>query len=356
MSTNNSYIISGIQQIGVGIPNVQEAFAWYRRNFGTNIKVFDDAGTAALMLPYTGGLPRERHAILAMNIQGGGGFEIWQYVSRTPEAANFTIQLGDLGLYVTKIKCKDVKALFADFKSKSLELTSEVEHAPDGSLHFFVKDPYNNIFQIVEDSNWFTQNSCLTGGTCGSIIGVSDMEKSLIFYRDILEFSEVIYDKTSVFDDFKGFDGGNSKIRRVLLKNKAPRKGPFGKLLGPTQIELVQVLDRKPEKIFKNRLWGDLGFIHLCFDVVNMDNLKANCAQKGFPFTVDTNANFDMGDAAGRFAYTEDPDGTLFEFVETYKVPVIKKLGWYINLTKRDNSKNLPNWMLKSLKINKVKD
>ena len=30
------------------------------------------------------------------------------------------------------------------------------------------------------------------------------------------------------------------KVRRVLLTHKEARKGPFAKLLGPTQIELVQ--------------------------------------------------------------------------------------------------------------------
>ena len=35
-------VISGIQQIGIGIPNVQEAFDWYRKHFGMDIKVFEE--------------------------------------------------------------------------------------------------------------------------------------------------------------------------------------------------------------------------------------------------------------------------------------------------------------------------
>ncbi|MEZ5172527.1 MAG: hypothetical protein R2850_03205 [Bacteroidia bacterium] len=46
------------------------------------------------MLPYTGGKPWERYAILALNMQGGGGFEIWQYTGREPQPANFNIQVG----------------------------------------------------------------------------------------------------------------------------------------------------------------------------------------------------------------------------------------------------------------------
>lgn len=64
---------------------------------------------------------------------------------------------------------------------------------------------------------------------------------------------------------------------------------------------------------------------------------------------------FDMGEAAGHFAYIEDPDGTLIEFVETHKIPIIKKLGLYLNLRKRNPHKPLPDYILKALKYSKVK-
>ena len=131
--------------------------------------------------------------------------------------------------------------------------------------------------------------------------------------------------------------------------------GAFAKLLGPTTIELVQEIGGKPRKIFENRFWGDWGFIHLCFDVQRMDLLKNDCEKAGFPFTVDSDNSFDMGEAAGRFSYIEDPDGALIEFVETHKVPLMKKIGWYINLKKRDPEKSLPTWMLKAMKMSRVK-
>jgi hypothetical protein len=109
-------------------------------------------------------------------------------------------------------------------------------------------------------------------------------------------------------------------------------------------------------KIFENRFWGDWGFIHLCFDVQGMNALKTECESKGFPFTVDSGDTFDMGEAGGRFSYIEDPDGTWIEFVETHKVPVMKKWGWYINLKNRKPGKYLPNWMLRAMGLNKVRD
>ncbi|MCB0622265.1 MAG: VOC family protein, partial [Saprospiraceae bacterium] len=105
-------IISGIQQMGIGIPSVYDAWAWYRRHFAMDIPVFDEAAEANLMLPYTDNQPQERHAVLAINAQGGGGLEIWQYTGRTPQPAAFDIQLGDLGLSITKFKTRDVAATY----------------------------------------------------------------------------------------------------------------------------------------------------------------------------------------------------------------------------------------------------
>jgi len=348
-------IISGIQQVGVGIPDVYPAFKWYRQKFGMDIAVFDEAAEAALMLPYTGGEPRSRHAVLALNIQGGGGLEIWQYTSRVPQPAAFEIMAGDTGIYIAKFKSPDVRATYAAFQKMNLDLVTEVMPTPDGRDHFYLKDPYGNLCEVVPADAWFKKNGQITGGIYGCTIGVSDIEKARAVYSDILGYDEVVYDETNTFDDFANFNGGGHEFRRVLLRHSKPRRGAFSRLLGPSEMELIQVIDRKPKKIFENRLWGDLGFIHLCFDIRGMGALKALCDERGFPFTVDS-GDFDMGEAAGHFSYIEDPDGTLIEFVEAHKVPILKKLNLYLSLKKRNPVKPLPNWMVAGLAFNRVKD
>jgi len=350
-----SYNISGIQQVGIGIPNVHEAFAWYRKAFGTDIPVFDEAAEANLMLPYTGGKPHKRHAILAINLQGGGGFEIWQYTSRVPQPSKFDIQLGDLGFYAAKIKCKNVRETYEKYIDQKLDVVGLLAKDPAGKETFFVSDPYGNYFQLVESNDWFTDLKMGTGSTYGMIIGVTDMDKSLEFYRRILGYDEKVYDSEGNFADFKSLPGGNFYFRRVLLRHSKARSGAFSRMLGSSEIELVQVKERQPSPIFKNRFWGDLGFIHLCFDMNGMDDLKATCEELGHPFTVDSANSFDMGEAAGRFSYIEDPDGALIEFVETHKLPILKKIGWYKNLKNRDPEKPLPDWMLKAMRFNRVK-
>lgn len=348
-------VISGIQQIGIGIPHVYEAFDWYRKNLGMDIRVFDEAAEAALMLPYTGGKPQQRHAILAINIQGGGGLEIWQYTSRIPQPPAFQIQLGDHGIFIAKYKSRNVKAAYDSFKQKGLNLVGGLTKNPAGKDHFYLKDPYGNLIEIVESDDWFKHYNSPTGGVYGCVIGVSDIEKARTLYSEILGYDEVLCDETGTFGDYKNLPGGQGEFRRVILKNSQKREGAFGRLLGDAEIELVQSLDRKARKIFENRFWGDLGYIHLCFDINGMDKLRKKCESKGFPFTADSSDSFDMGEAAGHFSYIEDPDGTLIEFVETHKVPILKKLNLYLNLRKRDPKKPLPNWVVGSLAFNRVK-
>ena len=88
-------------------PSVEEYCAM-RLRCGLSPKALE-AAEAGLMLPYTGGEPRKRHAILALNLRGGGGLEIWQYTERTPAAPSFEPQLGDLGIYILKIKSTDAR-------------------------------------------------------------------------------------------------------------------------------------------------------------------------------------------------------------------------------------------------------
>lgn len=47
----NENIIYGIQQIGVGVPNVDEAFNWYGKILGADLLIFDDDNVATYMAP-----------------------------------------------------------------------------------------------------------------------------------------------------------------------------------------------------------------------------------------------------------------------------------------------------------------
>ncbi|MFH1003940.1 MAG: VOC family protein [Bacteroidota bacterium] len=358
--TNHKKHIIGIQQIGIGVADANEAFRWYRKYFGLDIHVFEDDSEVKLMLPFTGGKIWKRHAILAMNLNGGAGIEIWQYKNRTPENSREEIQIGDYGIFCPRMKTNNVEKTFQNFKEAGINLISEIVKDPLNVKHFFLKDNYGNIFQVINETSWFGKSDYMFGGVSGCMIGVSDIEKAKKLYSNVLGYDKILYDKEEIFDDLNNLAGGKNKIRRVLLIHSKVRSGGFARLLGESKIELIQMLDKDgtsnpPKKIFNNRFWGDLGYIHLCFDVIGMNELKKECTDNGFPFCADSNKSFDMGEAAGHFSYIEDTDGTLIEFVETHKVPIIKKLGIYLNLKNRNPEKSLPDWMVRMMAMRRVK-
>jgi catechol 2,3-dioxygenase-like lactoylglutathione lyase family enzyme len=351
-----SYNISGIQQIGIGVTDAEAAWAWYRKQFNMDVPVFRDTATANLMTRYTGNEAQDRYAILAMNMSGGGGFEIWQYTSREPQHATFDIMLGDTGVLAIKMKSRDIDATYQRLKNNGVNILNGIELSPCGKKHFYLKDPYNNLFEIIEGKSWFKKQKREMGGVAGCVIGVTDIDNALMLYANVLGYDQILSDETGSFKDIKGLPGGRDEYRRVILGANPLRKGAFCRLFGHTEIELLEVKSRAARKSFDNRYWGDLGYIHVCFDVHGMNQLSERCKREGFPFTVDSNNSFDMGKAAGHFTYCEDPDGTLIEFVETHKIPIIEKLGWYLNLKKRNTDKPLPDWMLGMLSLNRVKD
>ena len=346
-------LISGIQQVGIGIPDAGAYFTWFRRTFGFDVKIFDDEAQAKLMTRYTGNEIHARRAILAMNMNGGGGAEIWQFTSRKTIYPEKAVVLGDLGINAVKIKCNDVAKAHQQLKDKNG--CSPLFNTNNGQQTFWIKDEFGNNFQLIHNTTFFKSKNYMMGGVGGVTIGVSNMDKAIAFYQNCLGVNQLVADETGTFNDL-GEAYANSKFRRVKLSFSNPFTAPFSRLLGNIEVELLQCLDRNPVKTFENRFWGDGGFIHVCFDVSDMNALKQRMKENNVAFTVDSADTFDMGESGGRFSYAEDPDGTLIEMVETHKVPIMKKLGWYLDLKKRGQNKPLPNWMINAMGLNKVKD
>ncbi len=348
-------VITGIQQVGIGVTDAEEAKHLYKELFGMNVLIFDDNAAASLMTDYTGREVHNRRAILSLNMSGGGGFEIWQYTSRKPSMHASMPALGDTGIFAVKIKARNVSTAHAHFSRLSGVKVSALMDSPDDRKHFWITDRYGNHFNMVEGDEWFQTDDKVCGGVVGAVIGVSNMTKALHFYRDVMGMTEVVYSGTAPMLDTPVDSEPGRVFHRVLLKKQVANRGAFSKLLGAVQIELVEAKDRNPHKIYHDRYWGDCGFIHLCFDVLNMDSLKSLSFSSGYPFTVDSAHSFAMGSSTGRFCYVEDPDGTLIELVETHKVPVYEKLGLYFNLKKRKRDTPLPGWMINMLALNKIR-
>ena len=350
--------INGIQHIGVGVPNHAESWKWYRQNFGMDICFFNGAAEAPLMQIYTEGDVINKQAAMITNLHGGCAMEVVTPLSFTATDAKVSFELGDLGIICGSVKSVDIQKSFDRFKGNGTNVISEITTSPIGEKSFYITDPNGLMFQITEAKSWFMKPKKLAmGGPNGALIGVSDMDKSLALYSGILGYDKVLYDEVGVFEDLKDLPGGTKKFRRVLLTQTIKPSGGFAKLTGETFIELFQALDYHPKKIYKDRLWGDIGFVHLGFDVRGMIALGKELAAKGFGFTCDTDNALTMGSSTSvHCTYIEDPDGTLIELIEVFKIPIIEKWGIFLNIEKRDPKKPLPDFMLKAMRFSRIKD
>ena len=76
--------INGIQQLGVGVEDIHEAWDWYRKYFSMDILMFDEEAVAELMLAHTEGEPRKRHAILALKLARRAVFDSCKRTRKKP--------------------------------------------------------------------------------------------------------------------------------------------------------------------------------------------------------------------------------------------------------------------------------
>ena len=167
-------VITGIQQIGVGNPDVQKAWNWARR-VGSDLKLFDSADEAQLMTRYTGGEVHRRHAIFALNLQGGGGLELWQFTSRGSNKPDFKPLPGDTGIMTARIKCKSIESAEKFLRKNGVNLVGGLRTAPDGSNWLAFDDPFGNVYQVSECGEWFLDKGHRMVGVCVAMIGVSNM-------------------------------------------------------------------------------------------------------------------------------------------------------------------------------------
>jgi len=351
-------IINGIQHLGVGVPDLEASWAWYRKFFGLDIPFFNAEAPAPLMQIYTNNEVITKRAAMIFNLKGGCAMEVVQPTSFKSTHAKTTFQLGDLGIYIGHIKTPNANTAFDYFNQNNADVIGDITTTPDNIPAFYVKDPNGLLFLVIEDKEWYRKEKHVTGGIVGCTIAVSDIEKSMKLYADLLGYNHKLYDKTSTFKDYESIGERNKTLRRVKLIQKNQPTGGFNQVGGITHIELVQEISDRPKlKIYEGRKWGDVGFVHLGFDVRGMQEIGKKLEQEGFGFTCDTKNVLSMGDSTKvHCTYIEDPDGTLIEMIEVYKIPIIEKLGLNLNVEKSPLEKPLPNWLLKALRFSRVKD
>jgi len=102
--------------------------------------------------------------------------------------------------------------------------------------------------------------------------------------------------------------------------------------------------------------------VYLCADPSNYcprhrgNSLVWRCPPLGDRFVAEIHPFVAPNEPWGAVDYVEDQDGTLVEIVETHRIPILKKLGWYLDLRRRSPRRRLPRLMLRALGLARVRD
>jgi catechol 2,3-dioxygenase-like lactoylglutathione lyase family enzyme len=136
-------------------------------------------------------------------------------------------------------------------------------------------------------------------------ITVSNLERSLAFWRDVLgfEFSHSTHQKGEIAEQITGVKGAELKLGVV----KAP---------GGHKIELLEYLapaDRKKEASVRP---CDVGHVHVALIVDDLDGVLEKIAASGWKAAGKPQSLTSGPNAGKRVIYVRDPDGTTIELMQ----------------------------------------
>jgi catechol 2,3-dioxygenase-like lactoylglutathione lyase family enzyme len=133
---------------------------------------------------------------------------------------------------------------------------------------------------------------------CHLVVGVTDMDRALAFYRDVLGM-EVVFE-TLV---------SGAPFDAVLHAKRKQEGRVVGGLLGGLMVELLSLGANAPDHKPPRR--GITGIHNVSLSVLDLDDAYRRITDAGY--TPDQ-APFEIGGV--RMFFVKDPDGTAVEFIE----------------------------------------
>ncbi len=129
-------------------------------------------------------------------------------------------------------------------------------------------------------------------------ITVSNLERSLAFWRDVLgfEFSHRTHQKGETAEQITGVKGGELKL--AVLKSPGGHK-----------IELLEYLAPADRRKSSDLRPCDVGHVHLALTVENLDALLQQIASSGWKAAGKPQPLSSGPNAGKRVVYVRDPDG-----------------------------------------------
>jgi catechol 2,3-dioxygenase-like lactoylglutathione lyase family enzyme len=300
--------VSGVHHVAIGVRDLEAMLAFYRDLMGfTEVFAEFPVSEQEIMHEVTRS-PRVVFSGATLGQKAGGiMLEFIRMLEPVPRPIRKDARYGDIGVAKITIATSDVRSVW-DALRDSVPFCSAPKTAVipgRGECDFvYCRDPEGNLVEL--SSGWSDAGEGLAGARSVGI-GVSDLERSLPFYRDLLGFDVTVLETHQGFsgkvDEVAGKPG--TRVRSCLLAAD-PRLGA---------VELFETLDARGRSLPFSALWGDFGYLQAAFCCSDVHRAAADLEAAGVELLCSPKMMGGGSMDPGVFVYARDPDGIPIEFL-----------------------------------------
>ena len=146
-------------------------------------------------------------------------------------------------------------------------------------------------------------------------IATPDFERALDFYRDVLGLE--------VRTGYEWPIGSHGLDKIVDLPGSSGRAVMLS--AGNAMLEIVEYFTPEPRPADPDRRACDHGIVHICFDVVDLDQEYARLSAAGIRFHTKPRL---VSNGGAKITYARDPDGNILELQEILDPEDVVVLDW----------------------------
>ncbi len=298
--------VEGIHHMAIGTRDLDAMRAFYVQAMRCT-KVYAD--WVELPNPVPDFFRDQPHVLSASMIrqeEDGIIVELVQMHSPAPRPLRRDIRFGDIGVNKLTTAVADVEEFYAGNRDR-LAFVSAPKSAtiPGGGDYGFVyaRDPEGNLLEFASSSRLKREHICSLG------ISVTDLERSLGFYKRHLGYDTVVLGPHDEFSGLVGEISGESgtQVLSCLLANSN----------GGDMLELYEISRSRGRSVPLNAMWGDFGMFELAHVCDDIHALADHFLSEGLEFMHRPHFALLQGEMKGTYwyMYVRDPDGIPVEAI-----------------------------------------
>ena len=303
--------ISGVHHVAIGVKNLRIMKSFYQNILGFT-EIFEEFDESEQNIMSE--IVRSPHPVFGGIIMGqksdGILLELIRKTSPVARPIRDDFRYGDIGVAKITIAVTDINQIFEKLKS-TVKFCAEpkIVALPElGNVSFvYCRDPEGNLVELVSMPGVNTGD--LFGGVRSIGISVTDLDRSIAFYKGLPGFNVIIQEKhedyNGLVDEVSGNEG--TMVRSCLLSAKGKPNG---------MVELFEVLKPRGRSIPFSANWGDFGYLQICFSCDNISGIVSYGKESGIHFLCEPKLmETKAPEKQGEFVYALDPDGIPIEFL-----------------------------------------